>query len=112
MIGAGYVGLITSACLASLGHRVVCADVNLAKVATLRNSEIDIREPGLAELVTEGATGGRLTVVGAAAAVREISAEGGYVEVVILGDPIPDGSRWNGRPWVSGGGHGPAAAWL
>ncbi|MGH4006302.1 MAG: UDP-glucose 6-dehydrogenase, partial [Pseudonocardiaceae bacterium] len=51
VIGSGYVGLTTGACLASLGHRVVCADVDEAKVARLSGGEVSILEPGLAELV-------------------------------------------------------------
>ncbi|HEX5117386.1 MAG TPA: UDP-glucose 6-dehydrogenase, partial [Pseudonocardiaceae bacterium] len=42
VIGTGYVGLTTGACLASLGHRVVCADVDEAKVARLRGGQVDI----------------------------------------------------------------------
>ena len=51
VVGTGYVGLTTGACLASLGHRVVCADIDAAKVERLRRGEVDIVEPGLAELV-------------------------------------------------------------
>ncbi|HEY1573251.1 MAG TPA: UDP-glucose 6-dehydrogenase, partial [Pseudonocardiaceae bacterium] len=42
VIGTGYVGLTTGACLASLGHRVVCADVDEAKVDRLRHGRVDI----------------------------------------------------------------------
>ena len=62
VVGTGYVGLTTGACLASLGHRVVCADVDRAKVERLRAAQLDIREPGLAELVAE-MTGRRAAVV-------------------------------------------------
>ncbi|HKR52061.1 MAG TPA: UDP-glucose/GDP-mannose dehydrogenase family protein [Pseudonocardiaceae bacterium] len=72
VIGSGYVGLTTGACLASLGHRVVCADVDEAKVARLSGGEVSILEPGLPELVAEGLAAGRLRfVVGAAAAVAQ-----------------------------------------
>lgn len=54
VVGTGYVGLTTGACLASLGHRVVCSDVNEEKVAELSRGEVRIHEPGLAELVQEG----------------------------------------------------------
>jgi nucleoside-diphosphate-sugar epimerase len=53
VVGTGYVGLTTDACLASLGHRVVCADVDEAKVERLRAGQINIREPGLAKRVAE-----------------------------------------------------------
>jgi UDPglucose 6-dehydrogenase len=92
VIGTGYVGLTTGACLASLGHRVVCADVDVAKVARLTDGEIGIREDGLAELVREGLAAGRLSfVVGAAAALHELDGEGTPAEVVFLCVPTPMG---------------------
>ena len=66
VIGTGYVGLTTGACLASLGHRVSCADLDRGKVERLRRGEIGIREDGLSELVEAGIAAGRLSfVVGA-----------------------------------------------
>jgi UDPglucose 6-dehydrogenase len=86
VIGSGYVGLTTGACLASLGHRVVCADVDNVKVARLRAGEVSILEPGLPELVAQGLAAGRLEfVVGAAAVVVE-------AEVVFLCVPTPMGA--------------------
>lgn len=85
VIGTGYVGLTTGACLASLGHHVVCADVDADKVKRLCAGEIDILEPGLAELVSEGLAAGRLSfVLGASAAVEGC-------EVVFLCVPTPMG---------------------
>ena len=52
--GAGYVGLVTAACLAHLGHDVVCLDVDAARVARLRAGDLPVHEPGLDELVAEG----------------------------------------------------------
>lgn len=70
VLGAGYVGLTTSACLASLGHRVVCCDIDEDKVEQLRAGEVRILEPGLKELVDAGLASGRLEfVLGASAAV-------------------------------------------
>jgi UDPglucose 6-dehydrogenase len=86
VIGSGYVGLTTGACLASLGHHVVCADVDQSKIARLSAGEVTIREPGLPELVAQGLAAGRLRfVVGAAAAV-------GDAEVVFLCVPTPMGA--------------------
>jgi UDPglucose 6-dehydrogenase len=51
MIGAGYVGLVSGACLADFGHDVTCIDKDGKKVAALNDGEIPIFEPGLAELV-------------------------------------------------------------
>ncbi|MGW1680439.1 UDP-glucose dehydrogenase family protein [Saccharopolyspora sp. NPDC002376] len=86
VVGTGYVGLTTGACLASLGHRVVCSDVNAEKVAQLSRGEVRIHEPGLAELVQEGIAAGRLEfVLGSAVAVAD-------AEVVFLCVPTPMGS--------------------
>ncbi|TMR02275.1 UDP-glucose/GDP-mannose dehydrogenase family protein [Actinomadura soli] len=85
VVGAGYVGLTTAACLASLGHRVVCADVNLAKLDGLSHGETTIREPGLRELVVNGLETGRLRfVLGAAAAASG-------ADVVFVCVPTPMG---------------------
>ncbi|MDA3645200.1 UDP-glucose/GDP-mannose dehydrogenase family protein [Saccharopolyspora indica] len=85
VIGAGYVGLTTAACLASLGHRVVCADIDPAKVDALSRGEVTIREPGMAELVRTGLADGRLQfVVGAGGAASD-------AEVVFLCVPTPMG---------------------
>ncbi|QFZ17743.1 UDP-glucose/GDP-mannose dehydrogenase family protein [Saccharothrix syringae] len=86
VVGVGYVGLTTAACLASLGHHVVCADIDEAKVAALREGRVSILEPGLTELVAKGLAAGRLEfVVGARAAVGE-------AEVVFLCLPTPMGA--------------------
>ncbi len=52
VLGAGYVGLTTSACLAQLGHHVTCCDIDPARVAALQRAEVPIYEPGLAELIS------------------------------------------------------------
>ena len=92
VVGTGYVGLTTDACLASLGHRVVCADVDEAKVERLRAGQINIREPGLAKMVAETMAAGRLSfVVGAATALDELEREGAPVEVLFVCVPTPIG---------------------
>lgn len=93
MVGTGYVGLTTGTCLASLGHRVVCIDIDADKLDLLRSGEIGIEEDGLAELVREGVAAGRLSfVVGATTALRELEREGDPVEVVFLCVPTPMGA--------------------
>jgi UDPglucose 6-dehydrogenase len=61
MIGTGYVGLVSGACLSEFGHEVVCVDKDAAKVATLRAGGIPIFEPGLDDVVAANAKAGRLT---------------------------------------------------
>jgi UDPglucose 6-dehydrogenase len=61
MIGTGYVGLVSGACLCDFGHEVVCIDRDVAKIAALKRSEIPIYEPGLAEVVANNLAAGRLS---------------------------------------------------
>jgi UDPglucose 6-dehydrogenase len=69
VIGSGYVGLTAGACFAHLGHHVLCADVDAAKVERLSRGDVPILEAGLPELVQEGLAARRLKfVVGAATA--------------------------------------------
>ena len=63
VIGTGYVGLTTGACLAHLGHHVVCADIVAEKVERLQRGEIPIHEAGLQEIVRDGLDRGTLSFV-------------------------------------------------
>ncbi len=60
MVGSGYVGLVSGACLSDFGHTVVCVDKDAAKIAGLRAGRIPIFEPGLDALVAANAEAGRL----------------------------------------------------
>ncbi len=85
VIGAGYVGLTTAACLAHLGHDVTCADIDEERVRCLHKGELPILEERLPVLVSEGVETKRLRfVVGAA-----LAAAG--ADVVFLAVPTPQG---------------------
>ena len=60
MIGTGYVGLVSGACLADFGHHVTCVDKDAAKIAALQRCEIPIYEPDLDRIVESNAREGRL----------------------------------------------------
>ncbi len=60
MIGSGYVGLVTGACLAEMGNDVICVDENPDKIALLQKGEIPIYEPGLKEIISRNAEEGRI----------------------------------------------------
>lgn len=85
IVGTGYVGLTTGACLAHLGHQVIGADVVPEKVDALNRGEVPIMEAGLDELVHEGLQSGQLRfVLGAEHAVAD-------AEFVYLCVPTPQG---------------------
>ncbi|MDQ1370570.1 MAG: UDPglucose 6-dehydrogenase [Acidimicrobiaceae bacterium] len=91
VIGTGYVGLTTGACLAHLGHAVVCADIDQAKIELLQSGRIPIYEQGLEALVADGLATRRLQfVVGAAQAVEDARAE--FVFLCVQTPQGPDGS--------------------
>jgi UDPglucose 6-dehydrogenase len=85
VIGAGYVGLVSGACLAEMGNHVVCLDVDPRKIEMLNSGGIPIHEPGLDKIVQRNAASGRLqftTDVGVAVAH-------GALQFIAVGTP-PD----------------------
>jgi UDPglucose 6-dehydrogenase len=61
VVGTGYVGLVTGACLAHIGHRVTCVDKDEERIRGLKSGRIPFYEPDLEELVSRGARGERLS---------------------------------------------------
>ncbi|MDR9837380.1 UDP-glucose dehydrogenase family protein [Herbaspirillum huttiense] len=85
IIGTGYVGLVTGACLAELGNDVFCLDVDQRKVDILNNGGIPIHEPGLEEVVARNRAAGRLHFSTDVAA----SVAHGDIQFIAVGTP-PD----------------------
>ena len=89
VIGTGYVGLVTGACLAEMGNHVVCLDVDELKIKMLQEGGIPIHEPGLDKLVQRNAAVGRLQFT------TDIAAAVGHGTLQLIGvgtPPDEDGS--------------------
>ena len=89
IIGTGYVGLVTGACFAEVGHQVVCVDNDPEKVKVLQGGGIPIYEPGLEELVGRNTTAGRLSFTTSTAEGVEKS---DVIFIAVPTPPQPDGS--------------------
>ena len=89
IIGSGYVGLVTGACFAEVGHRVICVDNDQRKVDMLRAGKIPIYEPGLEELVQRNVAAKRLRFT---SSIQE-GVDGSQVAfIAVPTPPQPDGS--------------------
>lgn len=83
VFGTGYVGLVTGACLAEVGHSVICMDVDQAKIADLNGGKLPIWEPGLEDIVRRNLENGSLKfTTDAAAAVHH-----GDLQFIAVGTP-------------------------
>lgn len=85
VFGSGYVGLVTGACLADVGHSVVCVDIDAHKIARLNEGVIPIYEPGLEELILNNVKAGRLSFTTDA----RLAVEHGHLQFIAVGTP-PD----------------------
>lgn len=132
VFGTGYVGLVSGACLAELGHTVVCVDKDAAKIEALQRGDIPIYEPGLEEIVARSAASGRLTfttdgraavrasdvlfvAVGTPsldngdvdmsqvkAALREIAEAAETAKIVVMKSTVPVGTGSMAEEWLRG----------
>jgi UDPglucose 6-dehydrogenase len=89
IIGTGYVGLVTGACFAQVGHRVICVDCDSAKVELLRRGGIPIYEPGLEDLVKTNTAEGRLSFT---TSTEEGVRNSDIIFIAVPTPPQPDGS--------------------
>lgn len=88
VIGTGYVGLVTGACLAHVGHDVICIDNNEAKVTLMKSGQSPIFEPGLSEIMQSAISNGKIqfsTDIGAGVAHGEI------LFIAVGTPPLPNG---------------------
>src|SRR4030088_2027274 len=89
IIGSGYVGLVTGACFADVGHNVICVDNDLRKVEALQAGKIPIYEPGLEEVVHRNVSAHRLRFT---ASTKEGVDNSQIVFIAVPTPQQPDGS--------------------
>ena len=92
VIGTGYVGLVTAACLSEIGNEILCIDIDHEKIKKLKNGHIPIYEPGLEEIVKRNIKSGRLKF---STQVKDLSF--GDVAFIAVGTPPKE----SGRPDLS-----------
>src|SRR5450755_3276953 len=89
VVGSGYVGLVTGACLSDMGNEVLCFDIDKRKIAMLQDGGIPIHEPGLADIVRSNAASGRLRFTTDA---KEAALHGPVQFIAVGTPPDEDGS--------------------
>ena len=88
IIGSGYVGLVTGACFADVGHHVICVDNDAGKVKQLKAGEVPIYEPGLEEIIHRNVSAQRLQFTGNIQGAVERSQ---IIFIAVPTPPLPDG---------------------
>lgn len=83
IVGTGYVGLVTGACLAEVGTEVICVDIDQKKIDNLKNGILPIYEPGLDQIVTSNFSKGRLSF----STSFEDSIKGASIVFIAVGTP-------------------------
>jgi UDPglucose 6-dehydrogenase len=89
IIGSGYVGLVTGACFAEVGHEVICIDNDDRKIKALRSGKIPIYEPGLEQLVQRNVSADRLSFTGS---IEEGVDSSQVIFIAVPTPPQADGS--------------------
>ena len=89
IVGSGYVGLVSGACLADVGNYVLCMDTDEVKIDRLCNGEVPIYEPGLQDLVKTNLASGRLRFT---ADLPEAVAFADIIFIAVGTPPDEDGS--------------------
>jgi UDPglucose 6-dehydrogenase len=88
IIGSGYVGLVTGACFADVGHHVICVDNDSEKVKQLKAGEVPIYEPGLEEIIHRNVSARRLHFTGN---IQEAVEHSQIIFIAVPTPPLPDG---------------------
>ena len=89
VIGSGYVGLVSGACLADFGNKVICMDNDEAKINSLKEGNIPIYEPGLKDLVQKGVSSHRLSFT---TSLEEAAMSSEVIFIAVGTPPQDDGS--------------------
>src|ERR1700745_2128118 len=88
IIGSGYVGLVTGACFADVGHHVICVDNDAEKVKQLKAGKIPIYEPGLEKIIHRNVSAQRLHFTGN---IQEAVERSQIIFIAVPTPPLPDG---------------------